>query len=55
MEERKLELMRRLSELGIQKDPQWLDRLDEPAPLWVVLELMVKLVEQKDSPHQPFD
>ncbi|WP_192043370.1 hypothetical protein [Paenibacillus lycopersici] len=55
MDDRKLELLHKLSRLGIQKDPQWLDRLDEPAPLWVVLELMMELLEQRESPHQPFD
>ncbi|MBP3967191.1 MULTISPECIES: hypothetical protein [Paenibacillus] len=55
MEERKLELVRKLSQIGIQKDPQWVDRLDEPAPLWVVLELIVEMMERRDSPHQPFD
>ncbi|MFC4809443.1 hypothetical protein [Paenibacillus sp. GCM10023250] len=55
MEERKLELLRKLNRLGIQKDPQWLDRLDEPAPLWVVLEMMVSMLEQRESPGQPFD
>ncbi|WP_308634442.1 hypothetical protein [Paenibacillus silvisoli] len=56
MEERKLELVRKLSRLGIQKDPQWLNRLDEPAPLWVVLEMMVEMMERMEAPHhQPFD
>ncbi|WP_165822395.1 hypothetical protein [Paenibacillus montanisoli] len=56
MEERKLELVRKLSQLGIQKDPHWLHRLDEPAPLWVVLELMMEMIEGMNSPHhQPFD
>ena len=55
MEDRKLALLRKLALFGIQKDPQWLDRLDEPAPLWVVLELMVELMEQRESSHLPFD
>ncbi|MBM7563465.1 hypothetical protein [Paenibacillus sacheonensis] len=55
MEDRKQEILRKLSRFGIEKKPQWLDRLDEPAPLWVVLELMIELLEQRESPHQPFD
>ncbi|QYR23738.1 hypothetical protein KZ483_13075 [Paenibacillus sp. sptzw28] len=55
MDDRKLELVQKLKDSGIIKDPQWLDRLDEPAPLWVVLDIMVKLMERVDPPHQPFD
>jgi hypothetical protein len=55
MDDRKLELMRKLINSGIAKDPQWIDRLDEPAPLWVVLDLVLQLIENIDPPHQPFD
>ena len=55
MEDRKLELLRKLTRFGIQKDPQWLDRLDEPAPLWVVLELLMRVDGAREPPHQPFD
>ncbi|REE88586.1 MULTISPECIES: hypothetical protein [Paenibacillus] len=55
MDERKAELVRKLADLGIKKDPRWLDRLDEPAPLWVVLDLIMQMVERKEPPHLPFD
>ncbi|MBW7474117.1 hypothetical protein K0T92_05130 [Paenibacillus oenotherae] len=55
MEHHKQELIQKLLGAGLIKDPQWLDRLDEPAPLWVVLEMMVKVLERIDPPHQPFD
>lgn len=55
MEDRKQELLRKLSYFGIQKDPQWVDRLDEPVTLRDVLELMMELLEQRDPPDQPFD
>jgi hypothetical protein len=55
MDDRKLELVRKLMEAGIIEDPQWQDRLEEPVPLWVVLELAVKLMERTDPPHRPFD
>lgn len=55
MEERKRILLQKLKDAGIANDPQWLERLDEPAPLWVVLELMLQLVERHAPPNQPFD
>ncbi|BBH19689.1 hypothetical protein Back11_10340 [Paenibacillus baekrokdamisoli] len=55
MNDRKMELMRKLIDSGVIKDPQWMDRLDEPAPLWVVLDMVMQLIERIDPPHQPFD
>ncbi|MFC4101034.1 hypothetical protein [Paenibacillus xanthanilyticus] len=55
MDDRKIELVRRLKNTAIAKDPQWLERLDEPAPLWVVLDLMLRLMERGDESHMPFD
>ncbi|MCR8842879.1 MULTISPECIES: hypothetical protein [Paenibacillus] len=51
----KLDLFNRAVRAGIIKDPQWQDRLDEPVPLWVVLELTMKLNELLDPPHKPYD
>jgi hypothetical protein len=35
---------------GIIKDPQWLQRLEEPVPLWVVLELTLQMIEKLEKP-----
>lgn len=40
---------------GIINDPQWLDKLDEPMPVWVVLELMLKCLERLDSDYSSYD
>ncbi|HUC90675.1 MAG TPA: hypothetical protein VMS09_01460 [Paenibacillus sp.] len=49
------ELLRKLSAFGMQIDPAWQDRLDEPASLGVVLETMLKLLEKLEPPHRPYD
>ncbi|WP_165279847.1 hypothetical protein [Paenibacillus protaetiae] len=51
----KLELVRKVMDYGIIKDPQWLERLDDPAPLWVLLEALLSVIERLDPPNQPFD
>ncbi|WP_190287484.1 hypothetical protein [Paenibacillus darwinianus] len=55
MTQDKKELLRRLRDFGMQIDPQWQDRLDEPVSLGVVLETMLKLLEKLDPPHRPYD
>lgn len=50
-----MELGKKALEAGILNDPQWLDRLDEPMPLWVVLELAFKLMEKLDPPSISYD
>ncbi|MCQ6560306.1 hypothetical protein [Paenibacillus mendelii] len=55
MDDRKQILLQKLIAAGIANDPQWLERLDEPAPLWVVLELMLQLIERYTPPYQPYD
>ncbi|MCG7406691.1 hypothetical protein MH117_04615 [Paenibacillus sp. ACRRX] len=55
MDNWKNELFRKAWEAGIIKDPQWCSRLDEPAPLWVMLDIALKLNEMFDPPHKPFD
>lgn len=55
MDDRKSEIIRKLTNNGIIKDPQWIERLDEPVPLWVVLDIVLQLMERIDPPHQPFD
>ncbi|MFF2482236.1 hypothetical protein [Paenibacillus sp. NPDC058071] len=55
MEERKTEILRKIKAYGIIKDPQWLDRPDEPVPLWVMLDALISLIERFDPPNRPFD
>lgn len=35
---------------GLIEDPQWLDRLNEPAPLWVVLDLLLRTIDRIEPP-----
>jgi hypothetical protein len=55
MDDRKLGLIRKLMDAQIIEDADWADKLDEPVPLWFVLELTVRLMERVDPPHRPFD
>lgn len=55
MEEWKVELGKKALEAGMIKDPQWLDRLDEPMPLWVLLEIAFKLIDKLDPPTISYD
>ncbi|MED4601579.1 hypothetical protein P9314_12785 [Paenibacillus validus] len=40
---------------GIIKDPHWLDRLDDPMPVWAVLELMLELLERVEPTYSSYD
>jgi hypothetical protein len=42
-------------EAGLMEDPQWLSRLEEPVPLWVVLDLMLRWIDRTESPGGPYD
>ncbi|MNI34162.1 hypothetical protein D3C73_881450 [compost metagenome] len=55
MEKWKLELGKKALEAGIIKDPQWLDRLDDPMPVWAVLEVALLLIERLDPPTISYD
>ncbi|GGF89336.1 hypothetical protein [Paenibacillus abyssi] len=50
-----MEIIRKIEQFGLLKDPQWLERLDEPAPLWVVLETLLQLLERMEPPNRPYD
>ncbi|WP_197260316.1 hypothetical protein [Paenibacillus dendritiformis] len=39
----------------LQQDPQWVDRLDEPVPLRVLLEWIIRMHDDLHPPHKPFD
>lgn len=55
MEQDKSGIIRKAMEIGIIKDPQWIERLDEPVPLWVLLEIINTLHDVLNPPHKPFD
>jgi hypothetical protein len=40
---------------GLIEDPQWLDRLEEPVPLWVVLDMLLRWIDRTDPQNGPFD
>jgi len=55
MHEPDAELLRRIRTSGLLKDPQWLDRLHEPAPLWVVLEAILNMQDKLEPAGRPYD
>lgn len=55
MEEWKVELGKKAFELGILKDPQWMDRLDDPMPMWAILQIAFQLIERLDPPSISYD
>ncbi|BBI33275.1 hypothetical protein [Cohnella abietis] len=42
-------------EAGLIEDPQWLERLNEPVPLWVVLDLLLRWIDRTESNSGPYD
>jgi hypothetical protein len=55
METWKQDLGEKALQLGIIKDPQWLDRMDDPMPLWAVVEIAVQLLNKLDPPSISYD
>jgi hypothetical protein len=54
-EQWKKELYKRAQTMGIINDPQWLNRLNEPMPVWAVLEIVLKLIDIVDPPSKSYD
>ncbi|WP_219639865.1 hypothetical protein [Cohnella sp. CFH 77786] len=40
---------------GLIEDPQWMNRLEEPVPLWVVLDMLLRWIDRTDPQDGPFD
>jgi len=40
---------------GLIEDPQWLERLNEPVPLWVVLDLLLRCIDRTEPGNGPYD
>jgi hypothetical protein len=54
-EQWKIELYKKAQMMGIIIDPQWLNRLNEPMPVWAVLEIVLKLIDIVDPPSKSYD
>jgi hypothetical protein len=55
MEAWKVELGKKALDLGLIKDPHWLERLDDPMTVWAVLEMAVRIMEKLDPPSVSYD
>lgn len=55
VDDKKTEIVRKIRALDIIKDPQWLEKPDEPVPLWVMFDAIIQLLEWLDPPHRPYD
>lgn len=53
--ERKQELLRDALREGIINGPHWANRLDEPMPVWAILEMMLDLKRKLDPPSWTYD
>jgi hypothetical protein len=42
-------------EAGLIEDPEWLQRLNEPVPLWVVLDLLLRWTDRSERLSGPYD
>jgi hypothetical protein len=52
---KKQELFAKALQDGIINDPRWQELLDEPMPVWAVLELALNLVQKLDPPRNSYD
>jgi hypothetical protein len=55
MEDWKVTIAEKALERGIINDPQWLHKLDEPVPLWAVLDLALQLVDKLEPKYWSYD
>jgi hypothetical protein len=54
-EQWKKDLFKKAQTMGIINDPQWSNRLNEPMPVWAVLEVVLKLIDIVDPPSKSYD
>lgn len=40
---------------GLIDDAEWLNKLDEPMPVWAVLKLLLELKERLEPTYQSYD
>ncbi len=55
MDEHKLMIGKLALAKGIIVDPSWLEQLDEPMPVWAVLEMALHLLEVVEPTYQCYD
>ncbi|SIQ44099.1 MULTISPECIES: hypothetical protein [unclassified Paenibacillus] len=56
MEEHKESVIRKIRAYGIIKDSVWLEKPDEPVPMWVLLDALLQVIDRLDpSEDRPFD
>lgn len=46
---------RMAKEAGLIDDPKWLERLDEPVPLWIVLDILLRWMDRSETTDGPYD
>jgi hypothetical protein len=51
----KVEIIKRALAEGLIHDPRWIDKKDEPMPVWAVLEVALLLLEKLDPPCATYD
>lgn len=54
-EQHKIEIIKRALAEGLVHDPGWIDKKDEPMPVWAVLEVALLLLEKLDPPCSTYD
>lgn len=54
--EQKIKMIGQMAQdAGLIEDPQWLEKLHEPVPLWVVLDMLLKWIDRTESDNGPYD
>lgn len=53
--DQKLQIVKKALAAGIINDPQWLHKLDEPMPVWAVIDMLIKLLDKLDPPYETYD
>jgi hypothetical protein len=51
----KAEIIKKALVEGIIKDPQWLDQMNHPMPVWAVLEIALQLLEKLNPSYGSYD
>ena len=54
-EQWKVDIVKRALAEGLIHDPRWIDKKNEPMPVWAVLELAIHLLERLDPPGSTYD
>jgi hypothetical protein len=56
VEEHKESVIRKIRAYGIIKDSAWLEKPDEPVPMWVLLDAILQVIDRLEpSEDRPYD